>query len=93
VVGHPRHDGDARQAAKRILNATGIQGGQIVHLGCGGGQLTAALRTSDNIVVQGLDTSPANIEKARAAIQSSGLYGPVSVNLFDGKRLPILNNG
>ena len=78
--------------ARAILDATGIKGGFVVDLGCGAGQLTAALRTSDNIVVQGLDASPANVEKARAAIQSSGLYGPVSVNLFDGKHLPYVDN-
>ena len=80
------------QDARAIFDATGIKGGFVVDLGCGAGQLTAALRTSDNIVVQGLDVSPANVEKARAAIRSSGLYGPVSVNLFDGKRLPYVDN-
>jgi outer membrane protein assembly factor BamB len=78
--------------ARAILDATGTKSGFVVDLGCGAGQLTAALRTSDNIVVQGLDASPANVEKARAAIQSSGLYGPVSVNLFDGKHLPYVDN-
>ena len=75
-----------------ILDVTGIKSGFIVDLGCGEGKLTAALRTNDNIVVQGLDASPVNVEKARAAIQSSVLYGPVSVNLFDGKRLPYVDN-
>jgi outer membrane protein assembly factor BamB len=78
--------------ARAIFNITGIKGGFVVDLGCGAGQLTAALRTSDNIVVQGLETSSANVEKARAAIQSAGLYGPVSVNLFDGKHLPYVDN-
>jgi len=78
--------------AQKICSETGFQGGFVVDLGCGAGQLTAALRTSDNIVVQGLDASLANVEKARAAIRSSGLYGPVSVNLLDGKRLPYVDN-
>jgi SAM-dependent methyltransferase len=77
---------------RAIYDAAVIKGGFVVDLGCGTGQLTAALRMSDNIVVQGLDASPANVEKARAAIQSSGLYGPVSVNLFDGKRLPYVDD-
>ncbi len=77
---------------RAIFNATGIKCGFVVDLGCGTGQLTTALRTSDNIVVQGLDASLANVEKARAAIQSAGLYGPVSVNLFDGKHLPYVDN-
>ncbi len=77
---------------RAIYDAVGIKGGFIVDLGCGAGELTAVLRTSDNIIIQGLDVSPANVEKARAAIQSSGSYGPVSVNLFDGKRLPYVDN-
>ena len=31
-------------AARQILQATGVRGGLIVHLGCGDGKLTAALR-------------------------------------------------
>jgi len=30
--------------AKQILNATNVKGGLIVHIGCGDGKLTAALR-------------------------------------------------
>jgi hypothetical protein len=30
--------------------ATGVQGGLVVHLGCGDGQLTAALRAADQAV-------------------------------------------
>jgi len=78
--------------ARAIYETAGIKGGFVVHLGCGDGELTTALRASKNIVVQGLDTSPANVEKARATIQAQGLYGPVSVNLFDGKRLPYVDN-
>ncbi|NQU19742.1 MAG: hypothetical protein HQ567_00555 [Candidatus Nealsonbacteria bacterium] len=47
-------------AAGHILNATGVQGGLIVHLGCGDGTLTAALRPSDAYIVHALDRlSPA----------------------------------
>jgi outer membrane protein assembly factor BamB len=75
-----------------ILRDTGVKGGFLVHLGCGDGTLTAELRTGANYVVQGLDTSTANVEKARAHIQSLGLYGVVSANRFDGKRLPYVDN-
>ena len=33
--------------AQQILQDTGIQGGLIVHLGCGDGKLTAALHAND----------------------------------------------
>ena len=59
--------------AVEILDAAGIQGGLIVHLGCGDGRLTAALRAGDNCVVQGLDTDPQHVEAARKHIQSLGI--------------------
>ena len=40
--------------AKQILAAAGVQSGLIVHLGCGDGRLTAALRAGDAYVVHGL---------------------------------------
>ncbi len=78
----------AGQAAKEILDLAGVKGGLVVHLGCGGGQLTAALRAGDGFLVQGLDTDPRAVNAARGQILSKGLYGPVSVSTFDGERLP-----
>ena len=46
----------AKEQAARIHALSGLNGGLIVHLGCGGGQLTAALQASENFLVQGLDT-------------------------------------
>ncbi|MHC4543909.1 MAG: hypothetical protein ACYSYL_05195, partial [Planctomycetota bacterium] len=40
--------------AKQILNATGVKGGLIVHIGCGDGKLTAALRANGSYIVHGL---------------------------------------
>jgi len=53
-----------------VLQKTGIQGGLIVHVGCGDGKLTAGLRINDRYVVQGLDTDAANVRKARERIRS-----------------------
>jgi len=78
--------------AREILQATEVRGGLIVHLGCGDGKLTAALRPDDSALVQGLDTDAAKIAQAREHIRSLGLYGPVSVDRFDGKRLPYIDN-
>ncbi|MHC4596784.1 MAG: hypothetical protein ACYS19_17790, partial [Planctomycetota bacterium] len=36
------------QKAKQILDTTNIKGGLIVHIGCGDGKLTAALRVGDS---------------------------------------------
>ena len=78
--------------ARQILDATGVQGGLIVHLGCGDGRLTAALRTGDRFLVQGLDADAKKVEAAREHIRSMGLYGPVSVDQLAGSRLPYIDN-
>jgi outer membrane protein assembly factor BamB len=84
-------DGPAAQA-KKILAESGARGGLIVHVGCGSGDLTAALRASDSYIVQGLDADGAVVEKARAFIRSAGLYGPVSVEPLAGDKLPYADN-
>jgi len=81
-----------RQSAGEILAASGIKGGLIVHLGCGDGRLTAALRAGDSYTVQGLDPDIENIEKARRHIRSLGLYGPVSAVRLTSRRLPYVDN-
>ncbi|NQU24023.1 MAG: PQQ-binding-like beta-propeller repeat protein [Candidatus Nealsonbacteria bacterium] len=78
--------------AQQILEATGVDGGLIVHVGCGDGKLTTALRADDRYLVHGLDTDAAVVEKARAYIRSAGLYGNVSIDRFDGTRLPYADN-
>jgi len=74
------------------LKEAGITGGLVVHLGCGGGETTAALRTGDAFVVHGLDRDPANVEKARKYVQSKGIYGAVSVDHLPGSVLPYVDN-
>ena len=78
--------------AGRILADTGVRGGLIVHLGCGDGKLTAALHAGDGHLVHGLDGDADQVAKARAHIRSLGVYGPVSVDQFDGKHLPYIDN-
>ena len=81
-----------RDQAGGILDKTGVKGGLIVHLGCGDGKLTAALHASDSYLVQGLDTDPRNVERAREHIRSLGLYGKVTVDLWSGGYLPYIDN-
>jgi ubiquinone/menaquinone biosynthesis C-methylase UbiE len=78
--------------ADEILAAAGVQGGIVVHVGCGDGRLTAALHAGDSFLVHGLDTDPKNVEAARQHVQSLGLYGPVSIAQWDGQRLPYIEN-
>ena len=81
-----------RQSAGHILAATGVKGGLIVHIDCGDGRLTAALRDNERYIVHGLDTDTKDIETARRHIQSLGLYGPVSVQPWNGVALPYADN-
>ena len=81
-----------QQRARKILDATGVAGGLVVHVGCGTGTLTAALRANDSYLVHGLDTDPANVEKARARIRALGLYGKVTVEQWTGRGLPYVDN-
>ena len=100
----------ARQTAEQkqvgqILNATGVEGGLIVHLGCGDGRLTAALCANDSPVkdafrpdtfqgflVHGLDKDADNIKLAREHVKSLGLYGKVTVEKYSAKYLPYTDN-
>jgi outer membrane protein assembly factor BamB len=78
--------------ARRILEDTGVKGGLVVHVGCGDGSLTTALRMSGRYVVHGLGTDPASVAGAREAVRKAGLYGPVAVDTFDGEHLPYAEN-
>jgi outer membrane protein assembly factor BamB len=74
------------------MNASGVKGGLVVHLGCGDGKLTASLRLNDSYLIHGLDSDKANMELAREYIHSLGLYGDVSVEYFDDRSLPYADN-
>jgi len=78
--------------AERILKDAGAHGGLVVHLGCGDGKLTAGIRGGDAYLVHGLDRDAEQVSKARKNVQSLGLYGPVSIDRFDGKQLPYIDN-
>ena len=81
----------AATSADDILSASGVKGGLIVQIGCGDGTLTAALG-GKAVVVQGLDTDPANVAKAREHIRSRNLGGTVSADVFDGQHLPYVDS-
>ena len=61
----------ASRSARQVLEATGAEGGLIVHLGCGDGRLTAALRKDESCVVHGLDADPARVDATRRHVRSS----------------------
>ena len=83
---------DVRAQAAQILAASGVKGGLVVHVGCGDGRLTAALRAAERFLVHGIATNAADVDRARAAIRERGLYGTVSVDVWDGAALPYADN-
>ncbi len=78
--------------AEKIYEATGVQGGLVVQLGLSDGKLTAALRANDRYLVQGLDTDAACVAKTRELLQSKGIYGQATAEVFDGKTLPYVRD-
>ncbi len=91
VVGYAGCSPERRQALQ-ILDATGVKGGLVVHVGVGDGRLTAALRANDSYLVHGLDADAQKVETAREYIQSLDLYGKVSVEQWDKNSLPYTDN-
>jgi len=78
--------------AEQIASLADFHGGLVIHVGCGDGKLTAALRLADNCVVQGLQSNANLVETARANIRATGLYGPVSVIHWRENKLPYVDN-
>ncbi len=81
-----------QRKARQILDAAGIKGGLIMHIGCGDGKLTAALYANEGYLVHGLQTNADKLRQAREYIQSAGSYGSVSFDRFDGRQLPYVDN-
>ena len=78
--------------ADELLKLSRIKGGLVVHLGCSDGRLTARLRAGDQYFVHGLDSDSAEVAAARDHILERGIYGPVSVDRWDGRNLPYADN-
>jgi len=74
--------------AGRLINASGVAGGLIVHVGCEDTAMTVALGKHENFLVHALGTNAAHVAAARKAIHGAGIYGRVSADLWDGNRLP-----
>ena len=80
------------ETAKEMVEASGFQGGLIVHLGCGDGRDTLAMRVTPSFLVHGLDASRESIEKARNNIGKAGLAESILVDQLLGDVLPYTDN-
>jgi len=81
-------------AADGPFDNYGVKGGLVVVLGCdapGSDAIIAAARTGPYLV-QFLDIDAKKVDAARGRIRKMGLYGQVTAQVFDGKKLPYINN-
>ena len=74
------------------LADTGIQGGLVVHLGCGDGRLAAKIAECERFLVHGLDRDAENVRRSRQYIRSRGVYGRVTADVWEGDRLPYVDD-
>jgi len=74
------------------VRSSGVRGGLVVHVGATSPDEMAALRLNDRYMVQGLSTSVQAVEKVRNTLHERGLYGPVSMEQFNGRSLPYIEN-
>jgi SAM-dependent methyltransferase len=79
-------------AAEDLPDTVGVKGGFIVYVGCEDGKLLASLVANDGFIVQGLSEYPETVSAAREQVKSAGIYGKVSVGLFNGKQLPYVDS-
>ena len=74
-------------SAEGMLSASGVQGGLIVHVGCGDGSLTSQL-CADRFLVHGLDGNPDNVKRARETLARAGVADRAWIGHWSGDRLP-----
>lgn len=79
-------------SAQDIVRESGVRGGLIVHLGCGDGEMTVALRADERCLVEGLDPHAANVQAARVRARGLGMLGSVSFQVLAGRHLPYIDN-
>ena len=78
--------------ALEIVEASGIRGGLVVHVGSGGDVSIADFLFNDGFLVHGLYRDDAAVAQARDRIKKKDLYGKVSVQSWDRDYLPYADN-
>ena len=78
--------------AQQILDASGVNGGLVVVIGCDDPALLAQLRPKDSYLVHGLDGDGTKVADARTYLEDKGLYGPVTATRFEGSQLPYVDS-
>jgi len=76
------------EAAKLILERTGISKGYCLVLGCGRGRLAYELAGRSDLKIIGIERDSISVAAARSALDKAGLYGRVVVHQKDYDPLP-----
>jgi len=82
----------AAQDAKQILDASGVQGGLVVVIGCDRPKLLTELQANDSYLVHGIDRDPGTVATARTYLRKEGLYGLVTASQWEGSQLPFVDS-
>ena len=77
--------------AADVIQQSGVQGGLVIHLGCGKGELTGALRINPRYQVHGLDRDATGVDAARKHLLERGVYGHVTASRLAGSELPLVD--
>ena len=75
-----------------ILFNTLTYAGIVVQLGWDGVKNAEALLKTDNTIVQILETGTKKVAEAREDLMKKGLYGRITVETFDGKTWPYVDD-
>jgi outer membrane protein assembly factor BamB len=76
------------EAAKLIVERTGVTKGYCLVLGCGRGRLAYELARRSDLKMVGVEENPREVSAARDAIDKAGLYGRVVIHHKDSATLP-----
>ncbi len=88
-----RGEGSAdSEPGKTLLGDSGIPGGICVVAGAAGADLTLSLAEQREFLVHALFEDEAELGRAREAIRARGVYGRVSADRSDLRRLPYADN-
>lgn len=80
------------RAEPNLIQDTGLTGGIVVALDFPDGKSIATLAGKGNFVVHGLLTTEAGVKTARSEIMTTGLYGKVSCDTYNGRDLPYVES-
>ena len=76
------------EAARRIVEQTGIKKGYCLDLGCGDGRLAYELAKLTDLKIIGVEEDAGKVAAARKALDAAGLYGRVVVHHGALNKLP-----